>query len=119
MLVQDSISGNIIACDANSLVGMPHKWQPFTAYVEGSVAPQLWNLFQASPQMYQKLTACYAAFEQLSQMFETLHIPDDNPFAKLIHEQQESILLAQQCVQSGVMPTALAFQAEQERKNRG
>ena len=113
------VPGAVVATDKPFLQGQPPKFQHFAAYAPGTVAPQLWNLFQVSPQLYQKLTGCYAAFEQIATMFEGLGITEDNPYMLMIRAEQDSILLAQKCVQEGLQPTANAVRQDMERKNRG
>ena len=111
--------GSVIACDSPFLEGAPPKFQPFVAYAPGTIAPQLWNLFHSSPQLYQKLTGCYVAFELIAEMFERMNISDDNPYMKMIRAEQDGILLAQKCVQDGMKKTADQVNREDERKNRG
>ena len=108
--------GAVIATDKPFISGKPPMFQHFCAYAPGTVAPQLWNLFQVSPQLYQKLTGCYVAFEGIANMFEQLGISEDNPYMKLIRAEQDSILLAQKCVQDGMQQTAKQVQQDEERK---
>lgn len=109
------IPGAVIACDISFLTGKPPKFQHFAAFGPGTVEPQLWNLFQVSPQLYQKLTGCYAAFEEIAAMFERINISEDNPYLKMIRAEQDSILLVQKCAQEGLQKTADQLTKEMER----
>lgn len=94
----------------------PEAFQPFTAYGRGTVAPQLWNLLQASPLMYQELTRQCGYVQVITEMLEANHIGRDNPLMALLEEMERSILLIQRTAQEGILKVSADLDNEMKRK---
>ncbi len=86
----------------------------FVGFTRESVAPELFNLFQSAPLMYQALTRIHDAAETIASIFEQQGLKANNFPLPQLQSIADAALLAQQAAREGVMSVSAQLDREQK-----